>query len=63
MIVESLSHAKKRRARVYAELAGYAATSEAYHMVIPREDGEEVAITMKLALKAADMSPSESGLH
>jgi 3-oxoacyl-[acyl-carrier-protein] synthase II len=59
LIVESLSHAKKRRARIYAELAGYAATSEAYHMVIPREDGEEVAITMKLALKAADMSPSE----
>lgn len=59
LIVESLAHAKKRKARVYAELAGYAATSEAYHMVIPREDGEEVATTMKLALKAADVSPSE----
>ncbi|THJ18893.1 MAG: beta-ketoacyl-[acyl-carrier-protein] synthase II [Nitrospira sp. CG24D] len=59
LIVESLAHAKKRKARVYAELAGYAATSEAYHMVIPREDGEEVATTMKLALNAADVSPSE----
>lgn len=59
LIVESLAHAKKRKARVYAELAGYAATSEAYHMVIPREDGEEVATTMKLALKAAAVSPSE----
>lgn len=59
LIVESLAHAKKRKARVYVELAGYAATSEAYHMVIPREDGEEVATTMKLALKAADISPSE----
>ncbi|SPP66452.1 beta-ketoacyl-ACP synthase II [Nitrospira lenta] len=59
LIVESLAHAKKRKARIYAELAGYAATSEAYHMVIPREDGEEVATTMKLALNAADISPSE----
>lgn len=59
LIVESLAHAKKRKARIYAELAGYAATSEAYHMVIPREDGEEVAMTMTLALKAADMTPSE----
>ena len=59
LIVESLAHAKKRKARVYAELAGYAATSEAYHMVIPREDGEEVATTMRIALKAADVSPSE----
>jgi 3-oxoacyl-[acyl-carrier-protein] synthase II len=47
LIVESLAHAKKRRARVYAELAGYGATSEAYHMVIPKEDGEEIATTMK----------------
>jgi 3-oxoacyl-[acyl-carrier-protein] synthase II len=59
LIVESLAHAKKRKAAIYAELSGYAATSEAYHMVIPREDGEEVATTMKLALKAADVSPSE----
>lgn len=59
LIVESLVHAKKRKAKIYAELSGYAATSEAYHMVIPREDGEEVATTMKLALKAADVSPSE----
>ncbi|ULA63334.1 MAG: 3-oxoacyl-[acyl-carrier-protein] synthase 2 [Nitrospira sp.] len=59
LIVESLAHAKKRKARIYAELAGYAATSEAYHMVIPREDGEEVATTMTLALKAAEVSPSE----
>ncbi len=59
LIVESLAHAKKRKARIYAELAGYAATSEAYHMVIPREDGEEVAIAMKLALDAADVTPTQ----
>lgn len=59
LIVESLAHAKKRKARIYAELAGYAATSEAYHMVIPKEDGEEVAMTMKLALDNAGVSPAQ----
>jgi 3-oxoacyl-[acyl-carrier-protein] synthase II len=59
LIVESLAHAKKRKARIYAELAGYAATSEAYHMVIPREDGEEVATTMRLALKAAEIPATQ----
>ncbi|MCS6896899.1 MAG: beta-ketoacyl-ACP synthase II [Nitrospira sp.] len=59
LIVESLAHARKRKARIYAELAGYAATSEAYHMVIPREDGEEVAMTMKLALDSAGLTPAQ----
>ena len=58
LILESAAHAKKRKARIYAEVAGYAATSEAYHMVIPREDGEEVAITMRLALADAGMTPA-----
>jgi 3-oxoacyl-[acyl-carrier-protein] synthase II len=48
LILESLAHARKRKARVYAEVGGYAATSESYHMVIPREDGVEVATTMQL---------------
>src|SRR5574338_760047 len=59
LILESLAHAKKRRARIYAEVAGYAATSEAYHMVIPREDGAEVATTMRLALKDAGVTPAQ----
>jgi 3-oxoacyl-[acyl-carrier-protein] synthase II len=59
LIVESAAHAKKRKARIYAELAGYAATSEAYHMVIPREDGEEVATTMKLALESSGLTPAQ----
>lgn len=58
LIVESLAHAKKRKARVYAELAGYGATSEAYHMVIPKEDGEEIATTMKIALDSAGLTPA-----
>ena len=59
LILESLSHAKKRKARVYAEVAGYAATSEAYHMVIPREDGVEIAETIRLALKDAGVTPAQ----
>lgn len=59
LILESAAHAKKRKARIYAEVAGYAATSEAYHMVIPREDGLEVATTMRLALENAGVSPSQ----
>lgn len=59
LILESLAHAKKRKARIYAEVAGYAATSEAHHMVIPREDGQEVAATIRLALKDAAVTPAQ----
>ena len=59
LILESAAHAKKRKARIYAEIAGYASTSEAYHMVIPREDGEEVATTMKFALTDAGITPGQ----
>jgi 3-oxoacyl-[acyl-carrier-protein] synthase II len=59
LILESLPHARKRKARIYAEVSGYAATSEAYHMVIPREDGLEVAETMALALKDAKVRPAQ----
>jgi 3-oxoacyl-[acyl-carrier-protein] synthase II len=59
LILESAAHARQRKARIYAEVAGYAATSEAYHMVIPREDGEEVATTMRLALADAGLRPTQ----
>ena len=59
LILESLAHAKKRKARIYAEVAGYAATSEAYHMVIPREDGIEISITMAMALRNAGVRPAQ----
>jgi 3-oxoacyl-[acyl-carrier-protein] synthase II len=59
LILEALPHARKRRARIYAEVAGYAATSEAYHMVIPREDGIEMATTMALALKDAGLDSDD----
>jgi 3-oxoacyl-[acyl-carrier-protein] synthase II len=59
LILESLPHARKRRARIYAEVAGYAATSEAYNMVIPREDGTEMAATMAMALRDARIGPTQ----
>ncbi|MBI5672085.1 MAG: hypothetical protein HZC50_02205 [Nitrospirae bacterium] len=59
LVVESWAHAKKRKARVYAELVGYAATSEAYHMVIPQEDGREIATTMKIGLDSAGIGPDQ----
>ena len=59
LILESLAHARKRRARIYVEVAGYAATSEAYNMVIPREDGAEMAATMSMALRDARTTPAQ----
>ena len=61
LVLEALDHARARQAHIYAEVAGYAATSEAYHMVIPKEDGEEVAITMKFALRDAGLEPEAVG--
>jgi 3-oxoacyl-[acyl-carrier-protein] synthase II len=59
LILESLAHARKRRARIYAEVSGYAATSEAYHMVIPREDGLDISSTMAMALRDARIQPAQ----
>ena len=59
LILESLQHATRRKAKIYAEVAGYAATSEAYHMVIPKEDGLDIARTMTLALHDAKVEPKQ----
>ncbi len=59
LIIESLAHARRRKALAYAEIAGYAASSEAYHMVIPREDGADVAQTMVLALRDGRLRPDD----
>ncbi len=55
IILESLQHAIRRKAKIYAEVAGYGSTSEAYHMVIPKEDGVDIARTMTLALHDAKL--------
>ena len=59
LILESLRHAKRRRAKIYGEVIGYAAASEAYHMVVPREDGSDIARTINLALEDAQIRPAQ----
>src|SRR5207248_336762 len=50
-----------RGARIYAELAGYAFTNDAYHMTAPRPDGREAARAMRLALADAHVAPDDVG--
>lgn len=59
LILESLEHAAQRSARIYGEVAGYGATSEAYHMVIPEPRGKEAARTIGLALLDAGLAPQD----
>lgn len=59
VVLEELRHAKKRGARIYAEVAGYGATGDAYHITSPCEDGSGAAKAMELAMKEADVSPSQ----
>ena len=59
LILESLRHAQKRRAHIYAELAGYATTSNAFHMTAPEPTGEQSSRAFKLALKDAGVNHDE----
>ena len=59
VILEELEHAKKRRAKIYAEIVGYGATSDAYHITSPAPGGEGGARAMKLAMEDAKVSPEE----
>lgn len=59
LILEEESHAKKRGANIYAELLGYGATDDGYHITAPLPDGDGAARTMKLALADAGLSPNE----
>ena len=53
VVLEELEHAKARGAKIYAELAGYGATADAWHITSPAEDGEGAAMAMKLAMREA----------
>ena len=51
VILEELEHAKARGAKIYAELVGYGATGDAYHITSPAEDGSGAAKAMELAME------------
>lgn len=61
-VVESLEHAQRRGARVYAELAGGAVTSDAYHVTAPEPSGYSAAMAITRALKRAGVGPDEVDL-
>ena len=59
MVLESLEHAQKRGARIYAELAGGAMNADAYNITAPQPDGESVTCVMQEALEDAQINASE----
>lgn len=59
MVLEDLDHALARGTRIYAELIGYGATGDAYHMTAPPEGGEGAARAMRIALRKAGIAPED----
>ena len=59
VVLEELEHAKERGARIYAELVGYGATADAFHITSPAEDGAGAARAMGLAMEEAGVKPEE----
>lgn len=59
MVLEDLAHAKKRGARIYAELTGFGMSGDAFHMTAPSEGGEGAALCMKNALVSASLNPEQ----
>ncbi|HEX8730468.1 MAG TPA: beta-ketoacyl-ACP synthase II [Ktedonobacterales bacterium] len=61
VILEELERAKARGAKVYAEVVGYAATSDAYHITEPAPGGSGLVLAMRRALKKASLAPEQIG--
>src|SRR5205807_1458519 len=61
LVLEELEHARARGASIYAELIGYGVSSDAAHMTEPDPTGENPARAMTMALRDADVDPSEVG--
>jgi 3-oxoacyl-[acyl-carrier-protein] synthase II len=61
MFLEEYEHAKKRGAKIYAELVGFGMSGDAYHMTSPPADGSGAALAMKCALRDAGIAPDQVG--
>ncbi|MGL5575913.1 MAG: beta-ketoacyl-ACP synthase II [Sarcina sp.] len=61
LVLESLESAKKRNAKIYAEIVGYGSTSDAYHITAPSPDGEGAARAMQAAINEAKIDKNEVG--
>ena len=61
LLLEELEHARSRHAKIYAEIVGYGATCDAYHMTAPRPDGSGGARAMAIALADGDVRPEQVG--
>ena len=58
-VLETLEHATKRGAKIYAEIVGYGATGDAYHLSSPAPEGEGAQRALRMALRTANMQPDE----
>jgi 3-oxoacyl-[acyl-carrier-protein] synthase II len=59
LVLEQLEHAQARGARIYAELAGFGATEDAFHLTAPAPSGEYAALAIRRAIEDAELAPED----